>query len=155
VYLVDTNVLPVGAPTKAVPVPELAGWMDRHSALLYLSVVTVAEIEDGIARAARAGARRKAERLGAWLETLVHLYSARILALDVATARLLGRLSDRARGSGQAPGFADLAIAATAQVHGCTILTRNVRHFSGLGVAVANPFEESLLFCKKEAKNSC
>jgi toxin FitB len=141
VYLVDTNVLSAGAPTKAEPAVALAGWMERNSDRLYLSVITVAEVEDGIAKARREGAHRKADRLAEWLETLLHLYTDRILPVDVPTARVLGRLSDRARGAGHAPGLADLAIAATAQVRGWTVLTRNLRHFRMLGVPSHDPFE--------------
>ena len=47
----------------------------------------------------------------------------------------------RARGQGQAPGFADIIIAATASRHQLTILTRNMRHFEPLGVPALNPFE--------------
>ena len=52
-YLVDTNVISAGAPSKAVSAEGLLKWMDEHSTKLYLSVVTVAEIEDGIAKARR------------------------------------------------------------------------------------------------------
>ena len=121
--------------------PNFAEWMQRNSASLYLSVVTVAEIEGGIAKARREGASRKAERLAEWLEMVLHLYSSRVLALDIAAGRCLGRLADRARALGQAPGFADLAIAATAERHGHTILTRNLRHFLPLGIAAHDPFQ--------------
>ena len=138
-YLVDTNVISARAPSR-VPLPDLAAWMDAHSADLFLSTVTIAEIEDGIAKAEREGATRKARDLTAWLETVLHLYAARILPFDLAIARLAGSLSDRARGQGHAPGFADIIIAATAQNHGLTILTRNLRHFEPLGVVVHDPF---------------
>jgi predicted nucleic acid-binding protein len=138
-YLVDTNVISARAPSR-VPLPELAAWMDSHSAELFLSTVTIAEIEDGIAKAQREGAIRKARDLTAWLETVLHLYADRILPFDLATARLAGSLSDRARGQGHAPGFADIIIAATAQRHKLTILTRNLRHFEPLGVPVHDPF---------------
>ncbi len=82
-----------GAPTKARAAPALAAWMERHTDALFLSAVTVAEIADGIARAA-----------------------------------------------GQAPGFADLAIAATAVAHDLTVLSRNLRHFAPLCVPAADPF---------------
>jgi toxin FitB len=141
VYLVDTNVLWACAPTKAMPQSDLIGWMERNSQRLYLSVITVAEVEDGIAKARREGASRKADRLAEWLETLLHLYSARILTIDIPIARMLGGLSDHVRAAGHAPGLADLAIAATAQVHGYTVLTRNLRHFRWLGVPVHDPFE--------------
>ena len=138
-YLIDTNVISARAPSR-VPLPDLADWMDTHSAELFLSTVTIAEIEDGIAKAQREGATRKARDLTAWLETVLHLYAARILPFDLATSRLAGNLSDRARGHGHAPGFADIIIAATAQRHGLTILTRNLRHFEPLGVPVHDPF---------------
>lgn len=141
-YLVDTNVISAGAPTKASASAALVGWMDQNSAALFLSAVTVAEVSDGIAKASREGAARKAAALSAWLDTLLHLYRERILAFDVAVARVAGTLSDAARAQGQAPGFADIVIAATARLHGLTILTRNIRHFEPLGVSVFDPFRE-------------
>ncbi len=114
--------------------------MHAHSADLSLSTVTITEIEDGITKARRDGATRKARDLTAWLETVLHLYTARILPFDLATARLAGNLSDRARSLGHAPGFADIIIAATAQHHGLIILTRNLRHFAPLGVPTHDPF---------------
>ena len=64
-YLVDTNVLSAGASSGAVL--ALTEWMDRNSTYLYLSVVTVAEVESGVAKARRTGASSKARRLAAWL----------------------------------------------------------------------------------------
>ena len=78
-YLVDTNVISAGAPSNAVREAGSLKWMDEHSTELYLSAVTVAEIEDGIAKARREKAKRKAADLTAWLETLLHLYSDRVL----------------------------------------------------------------------------
>jgi hypothetical protein len=115
--------------------------MDEQSAQLYLSTVTVAEIEGGIAKARREKARRKASDLTEWLETLLHLYGDRILPFDLAAARVAGALSDVARSKGSAPGFADIAIAATAHCRGLTLLTRNTRHFEPLGLPTVNPFE--------------
>uniref|UniRef100_Q07L18 Ribonuclease VapC n=1 Tax=Rhodopseudomonas palustris (strain BisA53) TaxID=316055 RepID=Q07L18_RHOP5 len=138
-YLVDTNVISAGAPSRSA-LPALIAWMDHHSPQLYVSAVTVAEIGDGIAKARREGATRKASDLEAWLDTLLHLYGERVLSFDAATARLAGILSDRARGQGQAPGFADIIIAATAMQHGLTVLSRNLKHFEPLGVAALDPF---------------
>jgi hypothetical protein len=139
VYLVDTNVISAAAPARPAP-PAFVEWMDVHSASLFLSVVTVAEIEDGIAKSRRERATRKSSNLASWLETLLHLYGDRILSFDVPTARIAGAITDRARGRGQAPGFADIIIAATAQRHGLTILSRNTKHFESLRVAVLDPF---------------
>jgi toxin FitB len=139
VYLVDTNVLSAAAPSRPVP-SALVEWMDTHSASLFMSAVTVAEIEDGIAKLRREGASRKSADLTAWLDTILHLYGDRILAFDAVTARIAGALSDRARGLGHAPGLADVIIAATAQHRGLIILSRNLRHLEPLGVVVVDPF---------------
>ena len=80
------------------------------------------------------------ERLGDWLNTLLHLYSDRILPIDLAVARRIGMLADHAREQGHDPGLADAAIAATAVERGYTVLTRNIRHFAPLGVAVIDPY---------------
>src|SRR5882724_2985344 len=138
-YLVDTNVISAAAPSRPVS-PALIEWMDTYSASLFLSAVTVAEIEDGIAKSRREGARRKSADLAAWLETVLHLYGDRVLAFDTSTARIAGAMSDRARGKGHAPGLADVIIAATARRHGLIILSRNLRHIEPLGVAVIDPF---------------
>ena len=140
-YLVDTSVLSAGASTKATRAESLVGWMDRNSAHLYLSVITVAEVENGIAKARREGATAKAGRLAEWLDTVLHLYGGRILLVDVTAARVLGGLSDAARAAGEAPGLADLTIAATARAHGLAVLTRNLRHFRPTGVAAQDPFD--------------
>lgn len=138
-YLVDTNVISAGAPSRFAPA-GLVAWMDAQSAVLSLSAVTVAEIEDGIAKLRREGATRESADLAAWLEAVLHLYGDRILVFDTAIARIAGALSDQTRGRGQAPGLGDIIIAATAKRHGLTILSRNVRHFAPLGVTVLDPF---------------
>ena len=138
-YLVDTNVISAAAPSRPVST-ALIEWMDTHSASLFMSAVTVAEIEDGIAKLRREGARRKSADLTAWLDTVLHLYGDRVLAFDAATARIAGAMSDRARGLGHAPGLADIIVAATARHRGLTILSRNVKHFGPLGVAIVDPF---------------
>ncbi len=138
-YLVDTNVISAAAPSRA-PAPDVAGWLDAHSSALYISAVSVAEIEDGIAKLRRERAARKADGLATWLETLLHLYGGRVLPFDIDVARVTGALSDRARGLGLAPGFADLIIGATAQHHGFTLLTRNTKDFVRLGITLRDPF---------------
>lgn len=139
-YLVDTNVISAGAPSRPVP-PRFVAWMDTHSPQLFLSAVTVAEVEDGIAKLRREGATRKSGHLASWLATVLHLYGERILAFDTKVARIAGCLSDQARAHGQAPGLADIIIAATAKQHGLTILSRNLRHFAPLSVPVLDPFD--------------
>jgi len=140
-YLGDTNVISAAAPGAAAKRAALIEWMDAHSAALFLSAVTIAEIADGIAKTRREGATRKASGLSAWLRALIHLYGERVLPFDTPAAEIAGALNDLARGHGHSPGFADVAIAATARRHGLTILTRNARDFAPMGVTVVDPFE--------------
>ena len=141
-YLVDTNVISAAAPTAVVPRPDLVRWMDYSSQELYLSAISIAEISDGIAKAKREGAKRKSAALSAWLRTVLHLYGDRVLPFDSPTAEIAGVLSDLARGRGHAPGFADIAIAATARRHNLTILSRNARHFVAMDAIIIDPFQE-------------
>jgi predicted nucleic acid-binding protein len=138
-YLVDTNVISVTVP-RATQHAALVEWMDRNSSNLFLSAITIAEIADGIAKAKREGATRKASNLSEWLRAVLHLYGDHVLPFDTAAAEIAGILSDRARGRGHSPGFADIAIAATAQERDLTILSRNERHFAAMSVTVIDPF---------------
>lgn len=141
-YLVDTNVISATAPTTPVKRTDVIKWMDSHSLELFLSAITIAEIADGIAKAKREGARRKASDLSAWLRALLHLYGDRVLPFGTRTAEIAGDLADLARSRGHSPGLADIAIAATARRHGLTILSRNERHFAPMGLVVVDPFQK-------------
>jgi predicted nucleic acid-binding protein len=141
-YLVDTNIISSGAPTKAVAPAPLLAWMDAASSGLFLSVVTAAEVAAGIAKAEREGATTKSRKLREWWTAVEHLYGDRILPIDHKVAPAIGQMLDKARSIGQAPGWADLAIAGTALTHGLTILTRNLRHFQPLGISCLDPFAD-------------
>jgi predicted nucleic acid-binding protein len=141
VYLVDTNVVSAGAPSKHAAPADLVAWMIASSDRLFLSVVTAAEVKAGIAKAIREGARAKAATLLEWWGAVEHLYGERILPIDLSVAHAAGEILDGARGARHKPDFADVAIAATARVHGLSILTRNVRNFVPLRVPFLNPFE--------------
>lgn len=138
-YLVDTNIISALAPSKRGHDEDLVEWLDRAGASLFLSVVTAAEVESRIAKAEREGATTKAGRLREWWESVEHLYGQKLLPFDITCARAAGRILDEARA--HQPGFEDIAIAATAKVHGLTVLTRNLRHFDPLDVRTIDPFE--------------
>ncbi len=140
-YLVDTDVLSAGTPDRPKRSVGLIDWMDRHSGDLFLSTVTVAEVCNGITKLKRTGAASRATTIESWLELTLHIYGDRVLSFDIAAARLAGRLIDKARAAGHSPGFADIAIAATAESQGLTILTRNLRHFAPIGIAAIDPFQ--------------
>jgi predicted nucleic acid-binding protein len=137
--LVDTNIISAGAPTAAVKHADLIGWMESHSSELFLSAITIAEIADGVAKARREGAKRKANQLSAWLRAVLHLYGNRVLPFESATAEIAGALSDLARSRGHSPGLADVIIAATARQHGLAVLSRNGRHFAPMDAIVVDP----------------
>ena len=131
-FLIDTDVL--SALRKRKRHPEIAQWVEKQrSADLYLSVVSVGEIERGIERQQRRDPVH-AHALAAWLDSVLALYGERILAVDLSAARRWGRLSGVLGHEG-----ADLLIAATALEHGLTVVSRNVRHFEPTGVAVLDP----------------
>ncbi len=133
-YLLDTNVL--SALRRRERNPEVGRWVEhQRMADLYLSVVTVGEIERGITLQQRNNPAFAAD-LALWLDRVLRWYGNRILALDLATARRWGQLSALLGHDS-----ADLLIAATALEHGLTVVTRNVRHFEPTGVPVVNPFE--------------
>lgn len=138
-FLVDTNVISALAPSKRQSSGQLVEWLDRASSQLFLSVITAAEVKSGIAKAERDGATTKAQRLKDWWESIEYLYAQKLLPFDLRCAHAAGRILDDARA--HQPGFEDIAIAATAKVHGLTVLTRNMRHFGPLGVQVLDPFE--------------
>ena len=139
-YLLDTNVISALAPSRSDRPPSLVDWLDRKSDELFLSVITATEVRDGIAKAGRAGATRKALALTAWWEQVEVRFADRLLAFDLQAATLAGALSDRARAAGLSPGFADIAIAATTAVHGYALLTRNLKDFQAFGIVALDPF---------------
>ncbi len=140
-YLLDTNVVSAFAPGRSSAPRQLAQWLEVHSDLLFLSVISIVEVEAGINKLHRTGATARADLLMTWVEQILGAYNERVLAFDLAAGRLAGALSDRARAAGSNPGFADIAIAATAQRYDLLLLTANVRDFRPIGIRYANPFE--------------
>lgn len=98
-FLLDANVLSHIAPARRRTDADeaLAAWIVSHSDELWFSVITAAEIQDGIAKAMRAGATRKAADLAEWWGEVRHYYPDRILPLDIEVAQEAGRLMDKAR----------------------------------------------------------
>ncbi|MBZ9657213.1 type II toxin-antitoxin system VapC family toxin [Phyllobacterium lublinensis] len=141
-YLLDTNVISLLAPAarRTEADEKVIEWIISRSEHLWLSVITAAEIEDGIANAARTGATRKSRHLEEWWGEVRHYYGNRILPLDLDTARIAGHMMTTARAAGISPGFEDIAIAATGKKNELTVLTVNERDFRPLGVKYHNPF---------------
>lgn len=134
-YLLDT--VAISELFKRRPHPGFVHWLsDKSEDLLFLSTVTIGEMERGIERQ-RGRQPAFAEALSAWLERGIGTYADRVLPVTTVVARRWGRLSGRLGRDD-----ADLLIAATALEHGLTVVTRNVRHFTSTGAAIENPFEK-------------
>jgi predicted nucleic acid-binding protein len=136
-YLLDTDV--ISEWTKPQPNPRVVDWLGEtleHE--LYISVVSWAELRRGIERLAP-GKRR--ERLAAWLENdLPRRFASRILPVDSAIADAWGRLVARREAAGRPIHSMDAFIAATAEVNGLTLVTRNVVDFQGSVRSILNPW---------------
>ncbi len=131
-YLIDTDVL--SALRRKDRFPRVVKWLAiQRTADLYISVVTIGEIEKGIALQ-RQSDPEFALRLAKWLDSLIELYGDHILGVDMAVARRWGELSARIGNQS-----ADLLLAATALEHGLAVVTRNTRHFKSTGVELIDP----------------
>lgn len=133
-YLLDTNVL--SETRKQQPVRGVAEWIAATPPeRLYVSVLTLGEIEQGIARLRSRGDQRQAAALERWLRDLEAGFADRALSVTLPIAAAWGRLQHA-----QPLPVIDSLIAATAKVHDMVVVTRNVKDFEQAGVQVLNPF---------------
>ena len=136
-YLLDTNVVSELRKVRAGKADaQVALWADSVDAAdLYLSVISVQELEIGVLLAERRDATQGAV-LRAWLNGhVLPAFADRILSVDTAVARRSAQL--------HVPDphpVRDGLIAATALVHGMTVVTRNVADFESTGVQLLNPW---------------
>jgi toxin FitB len=138
-YLLDTNV--VSELIAREPNPRVVRWvddLDPHG--VYLSVVTVGELQKGIEKLP--DSRRKTDLRG-WLEgDLLVRFDGRMLVLDVGAMLAWGAMMGRLERAGRPLPAMDSIIAALALHHDCTLATRNEADFEGTGVRVANPWRQ-------------
>tara|TARA_R110002012_G_scaffold171132_1_gene335812 strand:- start:124 stop:525 length:402 start_codon:yes stop_codon:yes gene_type:complete len=132
-YILDTNVISaVRRPDRA---PQVAAWLrGKAEQDLFLSVITLGEIERGICQQETRDPIF-ARDLRTWLDRTVLLFSDRLLAFEAEDARIWGRLSAEIGHIG-----ADLIIAASALRHGAIVVTGNISDFAPTGAALENPF---------------
>jgi len=132
VYLIDTNV--VSELRRPRPHPQVVAWLrgisDRD---LYLSAVTVGELQAGV-EITRRQDKAKAAEIEAWVDQVAGAWN--VLPMDARTFRYWARLMHGKRDNL----IEDAMIAATAQIHGLIVVTRNVRDFEALGVPTLDPF---------------
>jgi len=136
-FLLDTNV--ISEPMKARPNAGVLAWLaeiDEDS--VFLSVVTITELRYGIERLATG---RRRDRLDGWLrKDLPSRFGDRILPVDLETADACGRLVARSESLGRPMEPRDAFIAATAEVHGLTLVTRNASDFESTVKNIVTPW---------------
>lgn len=135
-FLLDTNA--VSEWVKPRPNPGLIAWMEATDEdRVFLSVISLAELRYGVERLP-AGRRRT--RLEQWLEQELPLrFENRILPIDLSVAEAWGRTVSRHEAAGRPIGVMDAFLAATAETHRLTLVTRNVTDFALPGT-ILNPW---------------
>lgn len=138
-YLLDTNV--ISEAIKPRPEPRVLTWLAAQSAsAIYLSVLTLGELEQGIARSPHP---LRLARLARWLEEdVLPRFRDRLLVVDVPVMKTWGQITGRALVEGRPTGYVDSLLAATAIVHGLTLVTRNTADVAALPVPTINPWDE-------------
>ena len=128
-YLVDTNVLSELARRR--PHPKVAAWA-ATVARVYLSAITLEEIQFGLAW-------RPNLKIHTWFDSFLKEHcEIRPIAAQIAVAA--GQMRGRFSARGVSRTQADMLIAATAQIEGLTLVTRNVSDFAGCPIALLDPF---------------
>ncbi len=138
-FLLDTCV--ISELTKLGPDESVLRWLSmRDEDELYLSVLTVGELEKGIAKLPPS---RKRSRLSNWVRgDLLQRFEGRLLAIDQLVAQAWGERVGTSEKKGQPVPVIDSLIAATATVHRMQLVSRNVADFKRYGVSCTNPWAE-------------
>lgn len=136
-YLVDTDVISEARKGDRANggVRAFFATARRDAVPLYLSVVTIGELRQGVERIRHRGDLAQARRLERWLARLTTTYADAILPIDEEVAQVWGRLRVP---NPENP--LDKQIAATALMHDLMVVTRNTGHFTPTGVRLLNPF---------------
>jgi predicted nucleic acid-binding protein len=133
-YLIDTNIISEVRKGDRCDTQVAAWYASVGDAELFLSTLVLGEIRKGIERA-RPRDPDRAAVLERWLRQVETAFGGRVLGVDLATCDVWGRMS-----AVRSIPVVDGLLAATAVVHGLTLVTRNDRDVAGLGAAVLNPF---------------
>jgi predicted nucleic acid-binding protein len=139
-FLLDTNVL--SELTRPKSDPQVENWLNTaDDEQLFLSVISLGEIFKGLTILPESKRRQQLQR---WVEeTLRPWFDGRILPVSEHIALRWGILAGECQLKGKGLTAADGLIAATAMEHDLTLVTRNVRDFADLGIAVLNPWSSS------------
>jgi predicted nucleic acid-binding protein len=139
-YLLDTNVVSMLDPRRHAQAPNLVAWLERNGASVFLSVLTIVEMDAGVLKLRRERKRKRADQLAGLVGSILTEFGERVLPVDVETARHVARLVEMTHR--QPIALPDLIIAATAARHGLVLLTHNMAHLGRLGIAARDPLVE-------------
>ena len=136
-FLLDTNC--VSELVRVKPEPLVLEWFDAaDEGLLYLSVLTLGEIRNGLGNLPQS---KRRTRLETWLDVeLRSRFAGRLLPIDEEVANRWGLLASRAKRTGKPLAIIDGLLAATALHYNLTLVTRNVGDFAGTQLTVLNPW---------------
>ena len=137
-YLLDTNVVSMLDSRRHQHEPALIAWLERNGASLFLSVMTITEMDAGVLKLRRGGKADRADEIAGLIASILTEFADRVLPVDVDTARHVARLG--AETYRQQVALPDLIIAATAARHGLIVLTRNLKDFGRMSVKAIDPF---------------
>lgn len=137
-YLLDTNVISMLDARRRPHAVALIEWMERNGASLFLSVITITELDAGVLKLQREGKMERAREIAELVAAIVADFGERVLPIDLETARHVARFGGATYR--QPVALPDLIIAATAARHGLTVLTRNLRQIGRLDVPALDPF---------------
>ena len=134
-YLIDTNIISEVRKGRRCDRHVAAWYQVTRDDELFLSVLVVGEIRQGIERLRRRD-RQRAAALEHWLGEVLASFGERVLTIDERVAQIWGRLNAR-----EPLAVVDSLLAATAEAHGLTLVTRNLKDIERSGVRCLNPFE--------------
>lgn len=135
-HLLDTNI--ISHVTKPIPSPALLAWMAEQSdADLFISSLTVAELQRGILEKPAGKKRRELEHWFSGHEGPQALFAGRVLPFDEKAALIWARLMAEGTAKGRPRSPLDMIIAAVAEANDCIVVTENERDFAG--VKIFNP----------------
>lgn len=139
-YLLDTNVVSLLDPRRRDRVSQLVDWIERNGDSLFLSAITLLEMQAGLLKLRRDGKHKRADEIELLIARIVAEFQDRVLPVDAAAAIAGARIADAIRPV--TLDLADLLIAAIAGSRGLILLTRNLRHFEKTGLSVVDPVAE-------------
>ena len=137
-YLLDTNVVSEWARPR--PAPQVVRWLaDADEDRVFLSVITIAELERGVSLLPTG---KKRESLASWIANdLLERFEGRLLDVTVEVARAWGVVMSAAQRAGRPLAAMDGFFAATSRAHGLALVTRNDADFASTGVEIVNPWK--------------